>query len=321
MDARPHLNTAITRRGLIVGAGLIAAPFIVKSRPASIKPVSVRTDRQFPMTDLLLSPASLYASLIVERRPIKLLDVSPPANYRDAHIPGAIHAWWQDTMELNATWYGMVLKPDDNKGNQRRRVRYLERLGIDQTSEIVVSSSDSLQQAARVCWFLRFLGYRAAVLDGGLAGWLGIPQSATDEVPDFAESSNPSVTPRDGFYLFASEAAPLLGTSGVQFLDLRNESERSAGKFRDVTIPGALDLPRNAVTDASGLVLNQASLSQLITSVGIDLASYLVLIAPTGLDTAAVWLALTLMGAAKVSIVDGGWGQWLGNPNAPRTTA
>jgi thiosulfate/3-mercaptopyruvate sulfurtransferase len=224
-------------------------------------------------------------------------------------------------MELNATWYGMVLKPDDRSGNQHRRVRYLERLGIDQTSEIVVSSSDRLHHAARVCWFLRFLGYRAALLDGGLAGWLGLPQAASKQTPDFAESSNPPVSPQAGFYLFASEAVPLLGAPGVQFLDLRNDSERSGGEYRTISMPGALNLSRDSLTDASGLILGPASLNQLVGAAGIDIASHLVLIAPTGLDTATVWLALTLMGASRVTIVDGGWSQWLANPDAPRITS
>ena len=102
----------ITRRGLLVGAGLVAAPFVIRSRPASVAPIALPADRTYPRGDLLISPKDLYQRIIVDRLPTRILDATDLATYRDRHIPGALHVWWQDTMELNATYYGMVLKPD-----------------------------------------------------------------------------------------------------------------------------------------------------------------------------------------------------------------
>jgi thiosulfate/3-mercaptopyruvate sulfurtransferase len=307
----------ITRRGLLVGAGLAAAPFIVRSRPATIHPVPVPDDRIYPRTDLLVHPRALYQAIVVDRRPVKLLDTASLATFRDGHIPGAAHVWWQDTMELNSPYYGSVLKPDDDKGNQGRRVRFLERLGLNNGDMVVVYGERELESAARVCWFLRFLGYQASVLDGGLAGWLGIDAELSSADQDVAESANPPVNPTRDYYLFAGEAIPLLGGSDSQLIDLRDPVETESGPSAGLAIPGAIPFSRSALLSADGLLLDPNNLRQLTVDAGIDLARRLFLIAPTGLDTATAWLALSLLGAEIVTIIDGGWRQWLDAPGAP----
>ena len=162
-------GSGISRRGLLLGGGLIAAPFVIRSRPESIEPVALPPDRVYPRGDLLIAPQALHQRLIVDRLPIRLLDATALATFRDSHIPGAVHVWWQDTMELNDVHYGKVLKPDDGDRDQGRRVRLLERLGIDPAGEVVVYGDTLNMPAARVCWFLRFLGIKAAILDGGRA--------------------------------------------------------------------------------------------------------------------------------------------------------
>jgi thiosulfate/3-mercaptopyruvate sulfurtransferase len=307
----------ITRRGLLVGAGLAAAPFVVRSRPANIDPLMVPEDRLYPRPDLLVHPRALQQALEVGAQPPKVLAATSLATYRDGHIPAAIHVWWQDTMELNSPFYGSVLKPEDDKGNQGRRVRFLERLGVTTGDWFVVYGDRDPSHAARVCWFLRFLGYDARVLDGGYAGWLGIDATVTTGTPDVAESSNPVVNPTRDFYLFAVESIPFLADSNTQFVDLRNANEVSDGPSAGRAIPEAVSFPRSSFVSLDGLLLAPDALDQLITAAGVDLSKRHFLVAPTGVDAAVAWLALTLLGAATVTIIDGGWRQWLETPDAP----
>ena len=313
----PHLHSGITRRGLLVGAGLIAAPFVIRSRPASVEPIAVPADRAYPRADLLTSPKDLYQRMFVDRKPTRILDATDPATYRDRHIPGALHVWWQDTMELNATYYGMVLKPDDGKSNQGRRRRFLERLGINAGDQVFVYGDTANTAAARVVWFLRFLGINASVLDGGRAGWLGMPGPMTDTVTGISESVNPAVNPQPNYYLFASEIASHLGQPGIQVVDLRNADERNSGPYQLMQIPGAVDLPRSGLLGADGLIRPAAELGQLIAQAGIDLSAQLMLVAPTGVEAALAWLAISMMGAATVTLSDGGWQEWANQPGLP----
>jgi 3-mercaptopyruvate sulfurtransferase SseA len=307
----------ITRRGLLVGAGLAAAPFVVRSRPAGIDLLLVPEDRLFPLPDLLIHPRALRQALEADAQPPKVLAATSIATYRDGHIRSAIHVWWQDTMELNTPYYGSVLKPDDDKGDQGRRIRFLERLGVTTGEWIVVYADRNPSHAARVCWFLRFLGYDARVLDGGYAGWLGIDAPVTTATPDVAESSNPAVTPTRDFYLFAGESVPFLADSNAQFVDLRDADEVSDGASAGRAIPEAVSLPRSSLVSADGLLLAPDALGQVISAAGVDLSKRLFLVAPTGVDAAVAWLGLSLLGATVVTIIDGGWRQWLDAPQAP----
>ena len=165
---------------------------------------------------------------------------------------------------------------------------------------------------------MRFLGLNSAVVDGGLAGWMGLPAATSNSEASVVETHAPQISPTAGYYLFASEAVPLIGSQRVQFVDVRNSDERASGPYRNLAIPGALDLPRSSL--ANGPLLGApGELTRLFNEAGIDLARHLILIGPTGLDTATAWLALSLMGATEVTIVDGGWSQWLDTPGAPLT--
>jgi thiosulfate/3-mercaptopyruvate sulfurtransferase len=314
---RPSLRSGITRRGLLVGAGLVAAPFVVRSRPAQVQPLMVPDNRTFPRGELLISPQALYQRIVVERQPTRILDATDLATYRDRHIPGAIHVWWQDTMELNAPYYGMVLKPDDGAGSQGRRVRFLGRLGIGPGVPVVVSGDTENQAAARVCWFLRFLGVPAVVLDGGRSGWLGAGYALIETVPNVPETTNPPVSPQSNVYMFADDIAARMTQPGTQLIDLRNPDETAAGRYRGMQIPGAINSPRAELTDRTGLILAPSDLGQLLSLAGVDVGATLMLIAPTGLDAALPWLALSLMGAKTVITADGGWQQWIDMVGVP----
>jgi thiosulfate/3-mercaptopyruvate sulfurtransferase len=220
-------------------------------------------------------------------------------------------------MELNAPYYGTVLKPDDGDSDQGRRARLLQRLGINPDEEVIVYGDTTAMPAARVCWFLRFLGISAAVLDGGRAGWLGINGPMTDRAPDISETSAPRVLPRQDFYLNALKIAARLAEPRTQLIDVREARERERGPYRDLNIPGSVPLPRSTLVNAEGLIRPAVELRQITTSAGIDLTANLMLIAPTGLDAAIPWLALSLIGADPVIIADGGWREWIDQPGLP----
>ena len=265
----------------------------------------------------MISPDALYQHIVNDDQSLKVLAATDLTTYRQEHVPGASHVWWQDTMELNARYYGMVLKPDDNQGNQNRRVRFLERLGVSSIDSVVVYGENEPGYAARVCWFLRFLGINAAVLDGGQAGWLGINGSVTDHIPDTQESTDPIVTPQENYYLFAEEIANLSLAPGVQLIDLRETEERTKGPYRGLKIGGAIDVPRSHLVNELGLIRAAGELTRITQATGIDLGAQLILIAPTGLDAANAWLAFSLLGARTVTISDGGWQEWVEIPGLP----
>ena len=310
----PH--NLMSRRGLLVGAALIATPFAVRSRADSIPMQSILPDRPYPDRTLLTTAPELYAQIVDDRLQVQLLDASDFANFRARHIVQAVHVWWQDTMELNVDYYGMVLRPDDDQ-SQSRRIRFLERIGVLSDRHTVVYDDTDGLRAARVVWFLTFLGLSASVLDGGLTQWKAISGPRNSDAPDIPESSNPMVSPRQGFYLNARQVVSAATEAPLQIVDLRVADERTHGPFRDRRIPGALDLPRDQVLTTDQVLLPGPELAALVAAAGIDLEQRIVLVAPTGVECSLAWLALKLLGAERVIICDGGWRQWIATPGLP----
>src|SRR3954451_4354533 len=179
----PIWQRPVTRRGLVVGAGTVAVAIAGRSRATHLTPLTVQADRGFTGDPLLISAQSLRDMLESDPRSIQLLYASDLAGYRSRHIAGARHVWGQDTMELNAFWYGMVLKADDDAGHQGRRLDFLRHLGIDPNLSVVVSADSRGNAATRVCWFLTAVGLSATVLVGRLRSWPGACQIVTSDGP------------------------------------------------------------------------------------------------------------------------------------------
>src|SRR4051812_33841115 len=193
------LQSRITRRGLLIAGGTVVAARLIRSRASSVSPLEMPANRDFGGSPLITSPAALLTDLAKSQ----VLDASDLADYHDEHITGARHVCCQDLMDVNALWYGLVLKAEDESGTQSRRIRFLERLGISSTLPVIIYDRGDGLAAARVCWFLNFLGLQASLLDGGLRGWIGLKGPTSDGSATVLESVAPTVVPKQGYYLFA----------------------------------------------------------------------------------------------------------------------
>src|SRR5262249_8695193 len=136
-----------------------------------------------------------------------------------------VHGWWQDTMEVNDPVYGTLLRPD-NFTDQTRRLHLLEDLGIDDEIHVIAYDDDRGRWAARMVWFLRFLGHdRVSALDGGLAGWRGnggATEGGENKPPD---NPVPTITPRQGYYIGDKDLSEWRADPRTVLLDVRTDEE------------------------------------------------------------------------------------------------
>lgn len=98
-----------------------------------------------------------------------LMDVDAGrAEHLVSHIPGAVF------VDLNED---LAARPGDGTGRHplpriENAIDLFGRLGIDQSSEVVVYDGGSGGLAARTWWMLRWLGHeKVRLLDGGFAAW------------------------------------------------------------------------------------------------------------------------------------------------------
>jgi len=303
-----------------VGVGCVACGGSLPMAPAA-------TVAPFPgqgAVPLLVDAAWLQARLQDQERSLTVLDLSPLRRYRRGHVPGAVHGWWQDTMEVNDAVYGTLLQPE-NFTDQTRRIQVLEDMGIDDSVNVVVYDGDRGRWAARLVWFLRFLGHdRVSALDGGFAAWRGNGGPAEDGEVDPPDRPTPTVTPRTGYYIGDAELPEWLADPRTVLLDVRTDDEARDdvnGLLPIGRIPGAVSLPwTESLRDESGRLKSPDELAALLSGAGATPDRRILLYARFGVETAQTWLVLALMGYPEFVVYDRGWAGWAtipGNEIAP----
>ncbi|MCC6705433.1 MAG: sulfurtransferase [Thermomicrobiales bacterium] len=272
-------------------------------------------------TPLLVSTDWLSERIAVGDPALLVIDVSDLRDYRSAHIPGAIHSYWLETVERDYDFYGTVLNQKDigsDFDGQGKRIDWLKRHGISADSHVIAYDRVDARRASRIVWFLRFIGHeQASLLDGGFAGWqtAGLATSNTIErAPQQREA--PIVSPAEGFWVATERLAELLETNQVTLVDIRTDDERRDtmdGQFETGIIPGSIRVPwTNPVFDLSGALasFDPAATRQALAEFGVTPEQRVILYGRFGSDCNQMWVALRAAGFESVEIYDRGWAEW-----------
>lgn len=316
MRHSPRLPQALGLAVLVTLAAVLAGCGYRANVPAAIPVATVASYPGNGEPPLLVDASWLQAQQGSENARLVILDASDLITYRAGHIPGAVHAWWQDTMNPNELFYGGVLKPEENDPDPQLLRRYfIEDLGVTPESQVVIYDNAQNRWAARLVWTLRFLGYpNAAVLDGGLAAWRGIGGELQSGENEAAAVSQPSISPQKGYYVYTDELLQMLNEPELVLLDVRTEAERTDDIDQTIepgSIPNSIVVPWTAtLADSSGRLLPPEQLRALFEQAGVTPDRTVVIYARFGVETAHTWLALKLLGYPTVLIYDGGWVDW-----------
>ena len=318
----------ISRRRLITSASVLAADAIGAGsrtfwqRQPAVAAAQESSLDQYPgigEPPLLVTAGDLQSLLDNERSSPVVLDVSPILTYGQEHIPTAIHAWWQDTIDPEYQVYGAVLTQGED---QLFRRRVLAEYGVTAGDRVIVYDDQQGRHAARVVWFLRFLGVSgASMLDGGLAAWREVGGRTTGELANPRGVSDPVVDPQEGFYLVTTQLLDRLTDRGTVIVDIRTAGEANDDLGLGVPlgrIPGARSFPwTEALDDRTGRLKSPPDLATAIERLQIDSGQEVVVYGRYGVEAALSWLVFKLNGFARVSVYDRGWIEWATTPGLP----
>ena len=310
MPDRPLLAS---RRLLLLGGGTLLAATLTGCGGAAPVAIQPRALPAFPGNSdrpLLIDPASLAHRRTSLGEALLILDASDRADYRTGHIPGAIHTHWQETIERDAGSYGTVLAPADD---QARRLDWMRRHGIDPARQVVICERGDGRRAARLVWFLHFLGHPAvAMLDGGVAAWRGAGFALASGIENPPSPRRPPVVdPRAGFVEGARQALARRDDPTRLVLDIRTAAERAATPAQGSPIAPSCSLPWTTLLDpTTGQFVPPDATSDLLQELGLDVASDILLVGRYGVDANPVWLALRLRNVVRIASFDPGWSSW-----------
>lgn len=199
-------------------------------------------------------------------------------------------------------------------------------LGLGRDADIVVYDSLGVRSAARVWWTLRAMGFtRVFVLDGGLKAWMaeGRPVEAGDVTPRpvAVEARFDADLVRDveavKRLLASGEARLVDARSGPRF---RAEAPEPRAGLRSGHMPGAANLPWEAVVTPEGLLKPAGELRQVFVEAGVDLGHPIVTTCGSGVTASVLALALARLGLDRAAVYDGSWTEWGGREDTAVVT-
>ncbi len=233
-----------------------------------------------------------------------------PAEYRQAHIPGALFFDIDRVADLSSPLPHTLPSADDF-------ARAVGSMGIDNRSQVIVYDDNAFFASARAWWMFRVFGHeRVYVLDGGLKRWkmLGYPLESRITKP-----SEKTFTARFDTMLFCDlkQIRRIAKNHNRQILDARSpESFSGQRPVSDETmttghIPGSVNVYYGDLRNHEDhTLLCEDRLLQLFEARSVDLERPIVTTCGSGVSAAVLALSLYRIGLKEIPLYDGSWAEW-----------
>lgn len=193
-------------------------------------------------------------------------------------------------------------------------------LGVSDDATIVVYEQEGVLSAPRAWWMLRTFGARSVyVLDGGMPAWIEAKLPTESGGVERATAKFNARLDRDAVIDFAGIEHLIAGKG--QILDARSE-----GRFTGVSpeprpgissghMPGAVSLPYTELAE-DGRMKTAELLREIFKSHGVKIERPVTTTCGSGITAAVLALGLEIAGAQRVTLYDGSWAEYAGQPRA-----
>ncbi len=244
---------------------------------------------------------------------IRIIDVSDRPQYLLGHVPGAVHAYWEDLIERNSPTYGRL-------AGRPERERTFGSLGIEQKTLVVIYDRTDNRAAARFAWALWYAGHpNVRILNGGLAGW-----TAAGYALDHSTHTAPRVffrdLPDESLLINRCDMSKAINDPQTIILDVRTDAEITQ-TWDNTTQIGSIanshHLPWTSFVRDPQLPAFQSpdDLRAILAAVGATPERTIAVYGTFSNDAALPFLVLKALGYVTVKLYDGGWAEWGVSPS------
>ncbi|MFW2541069.1 3-mercaptopyruvate sulfurtransferase [Primorskyibacter sp. 2E107] len=243
----------------------------------------------------------------------------PKAEYEAAHIPGARFFDIDEISDARSELPHMA--PPVEKFMSRMRA-----MGVGDGHQVVVYDGMGIFSAARVWWTFKLMGKDdIAVLDGGLPKWQSEGREIED-LPPMVRDRHMTVQRRAHLVRDVTQVSAASKLKDHEIIDARSaarfrgEAPEPREGLRSGHIPGARNVPFDAVLSENGTMKDPEALKAVFEAAGVDLSKPAITSCGSGVTAAILSLALERIGKTDHSLYDGSWTEWGQFPTLPVAT-
>jgi thiosulfate/3-mercaptopyruvate sulfurtransferase len=241
-------------------------------------------------------------------------DTRTEQQYTQGHIPGAV---WVDISGMGARTSESVLPL-----LHEELAAKFNTLGITGAEQVVFYDESMGVKAPKALWFLTYAGYRwGRVLEGGFGAWqkAGFPVS-TDKTVRPAKTFN--VNPNPAILASTDYVAKRIRSSTAVILDVRSREEYGGKETsqhcaRSGRIPGAVWLEWSQLLENPLSYRQVADLEKRLKAVGATRDKEILVYCHQGNRSSNSYLALQMLGYARVRNYVGSWHEWAARLDLP----
>ena len=239
------------------------------------------------------------------------------SGYDTDHVPGAVYLSPVAIRDANA--------PPTFLPTPAAFAQMMARLGISNTTRVIVYDERGGIYAARLWWILNYYGHsNVALMNGGWVKWTAERRATTKETPEIAEGRfTGRAQPR--WLATASDVVAAIDKPGISIIDARTTGEIEGKDLRNIKrggfIPSStpvywedlLDFPQRTFKSAE-------ELKKIFEARGIVPSKEVIAYCQVGMRSSVDLFALHLIGYDKLRNYLGSWEEWGNRDDLPIAT-
>ncbi len=244
---------------------------------------------------------------------VRIVDMRQ-TGYVDGHVPGAVY--------LSPVAIRDATSPPTFLPTPAAFEEMMAKLGISDSTRVVVYDERGGIYAARLWWILNYFGHaNVALLNGGWVKWAAEHRPAATDTPA-ARNARFTAKPQPRWVATANDVAGAIGKPGVKIVDARTAAEIEGKDLRNIKrggfVPSSIPVYWEDLLDPRQRTFRPADeLKKIYEERGIVPSQEVIAYCQVGMRASVDLFALHLIGYDRLRNYYGAWEEWGNRDDLP----